>query len=197
MDSEEPIVAAYRNTYDVAWRGALRHDQVLVQPGGCGKPANLVILAVVTVITIMGFLLAYGYDLFGEFVTLKNKVMLVVSLLALAFLWTQTTKRGERRFYKAFTRISFRWSRGSNRVVILTIDNDAIVTHVEGEDRRYHQIWRGLGKVFRTQDGFVLWIPKHWSMAWIPLEAFKSQQDIDRFAQLARDNVREYVVMPK
>jgi hypothetical protein len=195
MDREEPIVAAYRNTFDVAWRGALRQDQVLVQPGRWGRRVNLVVLFLTTIGTIVAVVLTYVYDLFSEPLTLMEKVMAVVSLLALVFLWTQTTKRGERRYYKAFTRLWFRWSRNSNRVVIFTIDNDAIVTHVEGEDRRYYQMWRGLGKVVRAPDGFVLWIPNHWSMAWVPLEAFKSEQDVERFAQLARDNVREYVVL--
>jgi hypothetical protein len=30
-------------------------------------------------------------------------------------------------------------------------------------------------------------------MAWIPLEAFNSERDTEKFTQLARDNVREYV----
>jgi hypothetical protein len=202
MEREEPIVAAYRNTYDVAVRGALRQGQVFVQPGRWGKCVNLVMLVIVAIGTIAAVIMAYVHDLFSElFGTPKDKVMLVVSLLCLAFAWSYTTKRGQRRYYKALTRLLFRWSRSSNRVVILTIDDEAIVTHVEGEDRRYYQMWRGLGKVVRTPDGFVLSAPDHWSihwsMAWIPLEAFKSEQDIERFAQLARDNVREYVVLPE
>jgi hypothetical protein len=30
-------------------------------------------------------------------------------------------------------------------------------------------------------------------MAWTPLEAFNSERDIEKSAQLARDNAREYV----
>jgi hypothetical protein len=80
--------------------------------------------------------------------------------------------------------------------VILTIDNDGIVSHVVGEDDRHQKSWRAFLKVVRRPDGFVLWSPDHWSLAWIPVEAFRSEEDIDRFVQLARDNVREYVELP-
>jgi len=193
MDREEPIVAGYRNTYDVAVGRALSEHEVFVQRGPWWRRAQIAWLLVVTVGTIVAIVLTYVYPVFSRPVTPAEKGMSVLCPLAIVFLWFQTTKGGRRSLCRAITRLGFRWSRSSNKSVILTIDNEAIVAHVEGEDGRYYQMWRGLEKVARTPDGFVLWIPKHWSMSWMPLEAFRSEQDVERFAQLARSNVREYV----
>jgi hypothetical protein len=186
MESEEPIVATYRNTYEVAVTGVLRQYEAFVT----SRWARTVQFLGLIMVTIG---LLYFHLVFNRPVTTNEKVTFVVSVLALLFLWFLAVQRGRWSFGRAIARVWFRWSRSSNKAVVLTIDDEAIVTHVEGEDGRYYQMWRGLEKVARTPEGFALWIPKHWSMGWIPLEAFKSEQDIARFTQLARTNVRKYV----
>jgi hypothetical protein len=204
MEPEEPIVAAYRNTYEMAVRRDLRQIDLLTgKPARRGREPNIIAISALLIgtICIVGVSVLVWIDPefrkvfeFGDMFTADEWFPILVGPgLVLAFFWFVAAGFGRR----IRMRMSFRLSRTSNRAVILTIRNDAIVTHVEGEDRRYEKLWRALTKVVRVPDGFVLATADHWSMAWIPLEAFKSERDIERFAQLARDNVREYVVMPE
>jgi len=190
MKREEKIVVSYCNTYDVAKTAGLRTTQVLTSRLLRNVETGVLIWLAIALIVANAIALSHGP------ISNVHIILLVCSILAVAWMWFQTTKLWDRMLLATFMKPFFHWLPSSNRVVVLTIDNEAIEAIVQGHGRHY-KMWRGLLKVVRTPEGFILWPPKHWSLVWIPLEAFESEQDVETFVHLARSNVAKYIELPQ
>ncbi len=189
-DAMETIVASYRNTYDVAMRASLRARHVWAK-SGWHRTLKYGLIIVFTVAVICATILTLFPSLLPEVNRIALIGVLLGSVCAIAFYWLVATMLY--RILMKLVKPIFHWFPSSNKYVVLHIDNERIVTTVEGQ-AQHHKMWRGLLKVIRTPAGFFLGQPSHWSIGWwIPLEAFESEDEIERFAHLARNNVPKYV----
>jgi len=78
-------------------------------------------------------------------------------------------------------------------------DKDLVITYqVSGEGllcksevASSDMLWRVLGTVLRTADGFLLYVSDT-QVHWLPVRGFQDPADLDRFAALARSKVESY-----
>jgi hypothetical protein len=80
-----------------------------------------------------------------------------------------------------------------NRVNTCTLSRDRYA--VRNEVSLSEVLWSAFQRVLRTSDGFLLHRTEM-HFAWLPLDGFSSEDDIERFVSFARNHLAEYHESP-
>ncbi len=185
----EPITARYLWDSDEMAEALAAHQRQSLRPSFRFLLNALILLAIVASLGIPASI--FAFPLTSPEIRRNSVIALIV--IGAAWVWVITGVRSK-RFLKGAAQRIFRSTPGGSEFVEWSIGPDHLSNRSELTASTI--LWRRFVKVVESPAGFMLYQSVQ-MFNWIPGHAFASENELRRFAGMARERVAKYVLSGK